>query len=324
MNSYRIKKERERTLFSCAVVAGSILVVFLISLISGLFGFEDFNEYSGPVKITFGTPEGLDELLEINKLTEPSKPEKPAVEPEPVKDIDPKIDEVEPLPPVEPEPKVVEPVEKTEPAPISKPATEPEVKSVTESHKPEATPAPEPKPKPVIQKGVENGNSHETTFESTSSKIGRRAYFPISQFMPLPETVAISMFLQITGDITGMDEVDYNKNLFLRYYSEEGGRYELIDDIPFQARPDIWAILEQAGYDLDNPEYKRKYNLNYVIISFEINSNSNGINAIRSAKIDSTSGYPEIDEAVLYGFKQSTYSNSTDDSVKGRFKYSFK
>lgn len=323
MNSYRLKKERQRTLFSCAVVAGSILLLFLISLISGMFGFEDFNEYSGPVKITFGTPEGLDELLDSSELMDPEDMEEPIVEPEPVAEPEPEVVESITEPVVEPEPTKPEPAIESKPEIVKpEPLPQPAEKNVKEVTKPVNKPAPEPKP--VVQKGEENGNSHETTFESTSSKIGRRAYFPIYQFMPLPESLPESFFLKIVGDITGMGEENYNRTVFLRYYSVDSGVYSLNGSIPLQTRPEIWGILEEAGYDMDNPEYKTKYHLNYVIISFEINSNSNGINAIGSAQIESTSGYKEIDDAVLYGFKQSTYSNSTDSSVKGRFKYSFK
>lgn len=307
MNSYRKKKERERILISSAAVLGFILFVILISLILNLFKFEDFNEYTGPVKITFGTPEGLDELLKTPEITKPQN-----VEPKPV-----------PKPEVEPEPEITEIRPDTVPEPVENKPEEPKVEEPVESYK---EPAEEsiPEPKPVVQKGVENGNSHETSFESSSSKIGRRAYFPIWQFMPLPGKISKTIYSQIHGDITRMDEENYNRNLFLMFYSESDDQYKLKDTVPLQSRPDLWAILEQAGYDMDNAEYKKGRNLKSVIISFEINSNSNGINAIKSAEIDSSSGYGEIDEAVLYGFRQSTYSNSTDDSVKGRFKYSFK
>lgn len=319
MNSYRLKKERERTLFSCAVVSAAILLVFLISLIFNLLGFEDFNEYSGPVKITFGTPEGLDKLLESSEITKPAEPVE--TEPEPEKVAEPEAVKPEPVP--VPEPDVKEPVETTEPVDTPEPVSDSTNSEVTESDS-VSKPKPAPEPQPIVQKGTENGNSHETTFDSTSSKIGRRAYFPISQFMPLPEVIISTVFNKISGDITGMDEVDYNRNLFLRYYSKSNGSYLLNDTVPFQARPDLWGILEQAGYDLSRAEYKTKYNLNYVILSFVINSNTNGVNAISSVEIESTSGYKEIDDAVLYGFKQSTYSNSTNDKVRGRFKYSFK
>lgn len=308
MNSYREKKERERLLFSSLVVFGSIIVLFLLFFLIDFLKFEDFNEYTGPVKITFGSPDATLESLpvkqpEIEDVPEESIPEEevaPVVEPivenevvnsksDIIKNDIPKIEET----------KVVEAVKKV----VKKPVVE---------------------PTPIVQKGRESGNSHETSFESTSSKVGRSGYFPISQFMPLPKEITIDIFSLITGDVTGFDDPDYNRTFFKRYYIESGNLYSLNSSVPLQNRPDLWAILDEAGYNVNNAEYKTEYNLKTVIISFEINNTSNGVTNIKSAKIESSSGNTAVDEAVLYGFKQSTYSNSTDSSVKGRFKYSFK
>lgn len=288
------------------VLAATTLVV-LISFIFNLFKFEDFTDYTGPVKVTFGSPDSIEE----DTLSTELPVEETITEPEPVvEDIEPVIDEVVPVEEVIPE-EITEPIE----TPIPEP-------------KPPVVEKPEPvKPviplKPVVQKGRESGNSHETSFESSSSKIGRRAYFPIYQFMPLPENISMDVYALINGDITGFDEKDYNKNFFERFYWKNGNEFEITDSVPYQNRPYLWGILESAGYDIEAADYKNKYNLKTIVIVFEIHGNATGSNAIKSAVVENSSGNDEIDEAVLYGFKQSTYSNSTSESVKGRFKYSF-
>lgn len=308
MNSYREKKERERLVFSCLTVLGATILLLIIAFLLEMLRFEDFNEYTGPVKITFGSPDGIRQNETVKELIT-QKVNDEVIQKEDIAD--------EPVPEVESEtveskPEVVTndlpKVEKTEEVDI--------VKKVIEK--------PVVEPTPVVQRGRESGNSHETSFESSSSKIGRRAYFPIVDFMPLPKTVTLDIFALIQADESSFNSVLENKTFFKTFYFDRGTYFSLNSSVPFQDRPDLWLILKRAGYDVENAEYKTEIKLKNIIISFEINSNSNGANAIKSAAIESSSGNQEIDKAVLYGFRQSTYSNSTDDTVKGRFKYTFK
>ncbi|MGL1891843.1 MAG: caspase family protein [Spirochaetaceae bacterium] len=177
---------------------------------------------------------------------------------------------------------------------------------------------------PIIQKGKENGNSHETTFQSTSSKVRRVAYFPICQFMPLPSVITIKIYNMIEGDINGIGEKDYNRDFFDKYYIKQGSNYILNSIVSYQNRPELWGILDNAGYDVVNAAYKFNKDLKTTIISFELNINSNVINAIKSAEIVSSCGDKKLDEAILYGFRQSIYSNRSEEVVKGVFKYYFK
>jgi len=308
VNRYREKKERERVLLSTLYVFGSTLLVFLFLFLFDLLKFEDFNEYTGPVKITFGSP-----LSEIDVVPEkqptPEKIEEQPVEEEKIPEeileeiesevIESKSEEILNDKPKIEETKEVEPIKKVIKEPVK----------VSE---------------PVVQKGRESGNSHETSFQSDSSKISRSGYFPIYQYMPLPKSITLDIYSFISGDVTGFGDKEYNRNFFNRYYQDRGSFFSLSIDVPMENRPDMWAILEAAGYKVESAEYKLDNSLRPVIIAFEINKNSNGMNAIKSAEIVSSSGVSEVDEAVLYGFKQSTYSNNTNESVKGRFKYSFK
>lgn len=309
MNQYRLKKERERVLKSAVIVLSTSTLVFAILWIIGLLKFEDFNNYSGPVKITFGIEDGVEDLdVPVNKL--PVKKEEPEPEPEPIEPVE----EKDPVVEKEPDPIPEEKIE---------PKKEPKKPEEVKKHEPKEVKEPEP-PKPRIQKGTESGNSHETTFESSSSDIGRSAYIPISLYMPLPKSISKDIFANIRGDVTGFDEEGYNRSYFLEFYRDNGEEFVLDYSIPYNDRPYIWTIIENAGYNLSNADYKKDKNLKPVIILFEIKGSSSGNSAIKSAVVDSSSGDNEIDEAVLYGFKRSTYSNATDDDVKGRFKYDFK
>ncbi|MBN2618485.1 MAG: hypothetical protein JXR64_09280 [Spirochaetales bacterium] len=307
MNNYRLKKERERIAQSWAIVMGGTLFIFLISYIFNLFQFEDFTDYSGPVKITFGSP---DSEISTEEMV-PVKPLEKKIE-EVVKEVAPVEPEIE-SPPITKE----EIVNKTPEKKVLEPPKDIVKKSETKSEeviKPT---------EPVIQKGRESGNSHETSFESSSSDIGRRAYFPITDYMPPPTILTSEIYASIKGDVTGFGEVGYNRRIIDRFYFKDGNNYQLIENVPFENRPDVWAIISNAGYDLNKAEYKQGKKLKSVIIVFEISKNTSGVNSIKSAEIDSSSGDKDIDAAVLYGFKQSTYSNATDKDVKGRFKYSF-
>lgn len=307
MNDYRIKKERERLLYSSIIVLLSTTIIFATLWLIGLLKFEDFNDYSGPVKITFGVTDGVEDLeVPVKKI-----PPKETVIPE-----NESVDVSEEIEVKKSEPEVVEKETRKIEEPVE--VKKPDPKKVEEDKK---------KPEeavPRVQKGSESGNSHETTFESTSSNIGRRAYIPISLYMPLPKNISKDIFANISGDVTGFGEEGYNRNYFLKHYRDSGAEFRLDESIPYDDRPYIWTIIEEAGYDTDKAEYKISKKLKPVIISFVIKGNSKGNSAIKSAVIDSSSGDTDIDESVLYGFKKSTYSNSTDDDVKGRFKYSFK
>lgn len=307
MNEYRIKKERERILKSAVLVLSSTTIIFLTLWIIGLLQFEDFNNYSGPVKITFGIEDGIDEV--VVPVKEIVKKPEPEVDPEPIKELTPPQDQETPESSPEPEPKSVEPENDPKPK-------EPVRDSVPEPK--EVTP-----PTPPVQEGFEGGNSHETTFQSDSSDISRSFYSEIYLNMPLPKSITRELFSFITGDITGWGDEGYNRKVFLKFYRDSGDAFVLDDPVDLEDRSELWLILESAGYDIDKADYKIGKKLKPVIISFEISGEKGGRGTIKSAVIDSSSGYKDIDEAVLYGFKKSKYSNSSEDNVKGRFRYSF-
>lgn len=175
----------------------------------------------------------------------------------------------------------------------------------------------------IEKKGRESGNSHTTLLFTNSSDIGRSAYFPICDFMPLPSVISEDIYNNINGDITGFGEEGFNKTYFDKYYYKNNEQYILKYDVAYIDRPDLWAILKEAQYDIFYPEYKEKNNLKEVKISFEVRSNTNGSNSLKNIQIVTSSGNKDIDNAVKYGFKQSTYNNDTDLDIKGEFIYQF-
>jgi outer membrane biosynthesis protein TonB len=83
-------------------------------------------------------------------------------------------------------------------------------------------------------------------------------------------------------------------------------------------------MLEDAGYDVKNAEYKAGKHLRSVEILFKVSSpGTAGMPRLEDVLIESSSGYSDIDAAVLYGFKKAEFSNSGSNSVSGRFTYRF-
>ena len=82
----------------------------------------------------------------------------------------------------------------------------------------------------------------------------------------------------------------------------------------------VGFCLEQGGYDLSRAEYKQGRLLRPVVLSFSVVP-STGV--LEEVFLEKSCGYSELDEAVLYGFQASSYFNSTDRKIKGRFTYRF-
>ncbi len=59
--------------------------------------------------------------------------------------------------------------------------------------------------------------------------------------------------------------------------------------------------------------------LNPVVIGFSITKDRQ----LRGVEILQSSGDPEIDAAVLYGFKRASFWNKSGDTIQGRFVYRF-
>ena len=92
----------------------------------------------------------------------------------------------------------------------------------------------------------------------------------------------------------------------------------------YDARPELWTALEDAGYDVKNAEYKTANRLRPVIILFKVSApGRDGKPVLEAVHIESGSGLGDIDDDVLYGFKKAEFSNSGSASISGRFTYRF-
>jgi len=59
-----------------------------------------------------------------------------------------------------------------------------------------------------------------------------------------------------------------------------------------------------------------------ITLNFSVQPSLNATaNRLVDLEIAKSSGYPEIDAAVIYAFQQSSYYSKTDEKVKGRFTY---
>jgi hypothetical protein len=281
-----------------------------IAALVASFGIAELDDYSGPVIVRLGSPEGID----APKPVERPVPATPPARPEPPEPVTAKPQQ----PPTPPPPKAAakptaKPVPVT-PAATAAPATQPPV----------ATPTP---PAPVVIKGSESGNSYDMTIDAGSGRAGRSLYIPINLFMPLPFELPAN-FVDSIPDLAGLPgTAEQRKQIFKNFYVlNDKGRWQLKknEQPKYDARPELWTMLEDAGYDLRNAEYKIGKSLRPVVILFKISAaDSQGRPTLEEVHLEVSSKYGDIDEAVLYGFKKAEFSNSGAKSIMGRFTYRF-
>ncbi|NLJ46817.1 MAG: hypothetical protein GX430_09680 [Treponema sp.] len=298
--AYLRAEARKRSALALGVSAAFYLLALAALWIFGLLRPIEYSEYAGPVLIRLGIPEGS---------------EVPAPE----------------LPPApEPVPEAVRPPEPTPAPAASVPAPPPDQTARVPAAKVPGSPPPSPTPiVPSTEgavagpiKGDEHGNSHETTFDATEGRVGRSLYVPIWTFMPLPRTVEDRVYSRIQGD--GFRTAVERKNRFRNYYEFESPAWKLKQDVPLDLRQGIWLILESGGYDLARAEYKTGRALAPVQLRFRVGpAQGNRPPVLESVELVESSGDPDIDAAVLFGFSRASFSNDSDKSVTGRFTYRF-
>ncbi len=298
--AYLRAEARKRSRISLGASAALYLLALSVLWIVGLLRPIEYSEYAGPVLIRLGTPEGAE------------------------------IPAPRTLPAPEPVPEAVRPPEPTPAPAASVPAPPPaQTAKVPAAKAPESPP---PSPTPVVPstegapagpiKGEEHGNSHETTFDTTEGRVGRSLYVPIWTFLPLPRTVEDRVYARIQGD--GFRTAVEQKTRFRNYYEFDAGAWKLKQDVPLEYRQGIWLILEGGGYDLARAEYKTGRSLSPMQIRFKVGpALGNRPPVLESVEIVQSSGDPEIDAAVLFGFRRASFSNDSDRMVTGRFTYRF-
>jgi len=176
----------------------------------------------------------------------------------------------------------------------------------------------------VTFRGSEMGNALDTTFVAAAGTVGRNLYVPIWLYMPLPSRIDDSTYQAIPADAGGFYTASARKEAFRGYYSQSGAVWTLKSKVPYDARAFLWLMLQDAGYDPAHADFKAGANLRPVSIDFVVGPASPGSKpALVYVDLVSSSGSKEIDEAVLYGFRQATFFNNTGTSVSGHFTYDF-
>lgn len=314
MTPYQQKKQNRRTLISfLAAFLFHLLIMGGILLYDYLF-VEELNEFSGPVLVKLGEPEGEDipvlpeEDAPVNDVPEDSST------PSQASDIPDSPSDAPSVP--EPEP-VSDDVER--------PATEEALETVqsdnTEDSSPEESPVavqPEKPAEPQVQivSGEEAGNSWEYQYNSDGN-VGRSLGAEIYLYMPLPQFITMDLFGQVEGDSysPGTSRQDFILKYYKNFNEELSLQYEPVTD---DVRA-LWDYLIDAGYDYQNADYKTDGYLRPVILSFSISPQGELMNV----EIQKSSGNSDVDQSVVEGFQNAAFYNSEDREINGRFTYRF-
>lgn len=332
MSSIAHKEQSRRDLKALALTLLIHLIIAGVFILSHLILYSDVEEYRGPVLVKLGRADAPDEQTEKQPVipensqieqavSEPSEPEAAEV----VKSGDPqdtvKVDESDS------DTAVDRPVSDKEKGDLGDDSSASEqVTDQSRTVNEESTREEAVEPVTVTQ-GSEEGNAYETTYDASPGLVGRAFWIPIYMYMPVPQYVDKYTFDSIKSDEELENRPGYRtaedkrKNL-LQYYELTGDEYYLFNPPSEDERPQIWSILEDGSYDLKHAEYKRDKALRSVVLTFTVNRDKEET-FISEVLINRSSGYGEIDDAVVYGFLKASFYNSSDLSVKGRFTYRF-
>lgn len=170
---------------------------------------------------------------------------------------------------------------------------------------------------------AEKGTSSDTTLGGAQGTVGHNLYSPVYFNLPLPLTLPAAVYNAIPDLKVPPNTIIYSsearKKAFGMYYEFDGSAYRLKSDVPLDQRDPLWQILEDAGYNPANADYKTGKNLMPVVIGFSVTRD----NQLKGVEVLQSSGDPEIDKSVVYGFKRASFWNKTGETVPGRFTYRF-
>ncbi|OHD19665.1 MAG: hypothetical protein A2Y38_11825 [Spirochaetes bacterium GWB1_59_5] len=303
-------RQRKRAAIAWSSALGVYVLAFAVAMLVSLFAVEELADFSGPIVVRLGSPDGMDVP-------------KPSMEPAPT--------------PAAPEPDTTAPAPESVPAPVpvnttapalvpAKPASPKVPKPTPAVTAPVPQPETPPAPVPVVLRGSESGNSYDMTYLSGSGVVSRSLYVPIWLYMRVPNELPASLYEAIPDlpKLPGTKEA--RKKIFTTWYKEDGGLWQLKNfrQPDYDSRATLWIMLEDAGYDVKNAEYKNGKHLRPVTILFKVSApGPDGDPVLEAVHIESGSYYSDIDEDVLYGFRKAEFSNSGSSSITGRFTYRF-
>jgi len=164
----------------------------------------------------------------------------------------------------------------------------------------------------VTFRGSEMGSALSTTFGASSGQVGRNIYVPIYLYMPLPARISAAIYQNVQA-----------KETFRAYYQQSGSEWALKAQAQLSQRGDLWTMLEAAGYDASTADFRTERKLTPVVLDFTVGPLTRKKVELVEVRLSSSSGSADIDEAVIYGFRQATFFNMTGNAVSGRFVYSF-
>lgn len=322
------EQDRKRLALSWLSSALFYVLAAILLVLLGILRIDEVSEYSGPVMIRLGQREGVE--------SEPRPVESP--------DSTERAPDVESLPP-EPSEPAPAPVDAASVSPDPSPSPAPSPAPGAAVPKPAPAPAPtapstpapavpQTPPAPPVIKGSEMGNSYETTFETSSGTISRSLYEPVWLYMPLPESIDEFIYRGIEArkdrypdEAERAKATEELKREFEKWYAHSlkyPYPWYSRGEVPLPERPRLWLMLQAAGLDFaKEADYRLRPGLRPVELSFRLTSAATGSPRLEEVRLVSSSGYPDIDEAVLYGFRQASFSNAADRSVTGRFVYRF-
>lgn len=304
-------RQRKRAAIAWSSALGVYALAFAVAMLASLFAVEELADFSGPIVVRLGSPDGLD----VPRPSMEPKPAPAAPEPEPALEAPESVPAPVPVTAQTPAPAAVKPANPTTPKPT--PAVTAQVPQPT-------TP---PAPVPVVLRGSESGNSYDMTFLSGSGIVSRSLYVPVSLFMRVPNELPASVYEAIPDQPGLPGTKEARKKIFTTWYELTGGKWQLKNHFKqpdYDTRATLWIILEDAKYDVKKADYKDDKNLRPVTILFKVSApGPDGKPVLEAVHIESSSGYGDIDEDVLYGFKKAEFSNTGTTSISGRFTYRF-
>lgn len=299
-----------------ATLAGALVALMAWGGFATVF---DVGEQGEAISVKLGNPEGEDLPLSVSAVPDQ------AMQALMTAQRDTALTTVE-------ETRASEPDPEPEPAalPVAKPQPKPEVQPKLPPAPVKPVTAPNPNPpsdKPAVTekviRGSEKGNSSELVLKPQGEKISQNAYWPVYLFMPLPSRIEASLLARVKA--TNLYSAEERRDLLLQFYSRSADGLTLNGDPALGVRPVLWEILEGAGYDVANADYKRGKGLKPVVITFKLGiPKGPGANPeLLEVKLDQSSGNGPVDEAVLYAFQKSTFANGTGQVAQGRYSYDF-
>jgi outer membrane biosynthesis protein TonB len=303
--AWRTQQGRKRRLLAWSVTVGLLAVVLVGMAVAGIKIFS-VGEKGEAVAVKLGNPEGENLPLAVQAVPDPSMQAVLSAQREAAKAVQ--------------ETRVVDD-SGTAPAATSKPAP---AKTASPSPAPTSQPAPSAAPKaPAVTekiiKGDEKGNPYELVLKPQGDKISQNVWTPVWLFMPLPARIDAGLLARIQkNDLYSAQE---RRDLLRQAYPDG---VTLQNDPGVAARPGLWAILDSAGYPVDDADYKKGKNLQSVVITFELGiPGTTGNPQLIRVSLDQSSGNKAVDEAVLYAFQRSTFANGTGQTAQGRYTYNF-